>query len=264
MVATAFAGVAGFLAVPGTPGLPSALLAATAAAVASVSALRVSGCGGVTLTAISCVALITAAAASVGVITAAPLRTVGAVSGLISFGLLGVAARVSIMLAGISPQPPPVPDLEARAIRADQWLTSLLAAFATVAAVAAVITVLAGAPRPSCIAFGGLTGTLLLLRARSDDARRTLVYAACGIIITATTFGVVALGMPGHGAWIAAATAMLAATAMYLGFVAPALSLSPLLRRGVEVLECLALVAMVPITCWICGVYGAVRGLDLT
>jgi hypothetical protein len=48
-----------------------------------------------------------------------------------------------------------------------------------------------------------------------------------------------------------------------VGFVAPAIPLSPVVRRGVEVLECLALIATVPLTCWICGLYSAVRGLNL-
>jgi type VII secretion integral membrane protein EccD len=226
--------------------------------------MRVSACGVVTLTAIACAAMVIAAAASIGVITAAPLRAIGAVSGLISLALLGVAARVSIVLSGLSTRSPNASDLTAQAVRADHWLSSLLAAFASSTAVAAVLTVLAGAPRLCCIAFGALTGALLLLRARSEDVRRVLVYATCGIAVTATTFGVVALGVPGHGAWIAAVTATLVAAAMYLGFVAPALSLSPVLRRGIDVLECLALIAMVPLACWICGVYGAVRGLHLT
>jgi type VII secretion integral membrane protein EccD len=150
-----------------------------------------------------------------------------------------------------------------KAIRADNWLASLLAAFSSAAAVGAIVTVLAGIPRLGCIAFGTLTGALLLLRSRSHDARRTLVFATCGIFITAITFGVVALSMPKHGAWIAAITATLAAVAIYLGFVAPAISFSPVISRAVEVLECLALVAMVPMTCWVCGVYSAVRGLNL-
>ncbi|HZC51279.1 MAG TPA: hypothetical protein VE441_02100, partial [Mycobacterium sp.] len=37
-----------------------------------------------------------------------------------------------------------------------------------------------------------------------------------------------------------------------------------LIRRGVEVVECLALIALVPLTCWICGLYGTVRGLNPT
>ncbi len=262
VIGTAFAAVAGFLAVPGAPGVPNVLLAAAAAVVTSVLAMHVSGCGVVTLTAISCVAMIGAVAALVGVVTGAPLRVLGSVSALISLGMLGLAARLSIVLAGLSPRLTPEPDLEIKATRADNWLTSLLIAFSSTAAVGAVVAVLVGAPRLSCIAFGALTGALLLLRARSDDGRRRLAFSACGLVITATTFGVVALSTPDHGAWVAAVTATLAAAAIYLGFVVPAISLSPVIRRGVEVLECLALVAVVPMTCWICGVYSAVRGLN--
>jgi len=209
----------------------------------------------------------------VGVITAAPLRAIGSVSALLSLGLLGLAARLSIVLAGLSPRLPPAPDLDtiepegarlaAKAIRADGWLTGLLGAFASSATVGAIVTVLAGEPRLSCIAFGTVTGALLLLRARSDDRARTVVFVIGGIAITATTFGVVALSVPEHGAWIAVATAMLAAAAIFAGFVAPAIQPSPVVRRGIELLECLALIATVPLTCWICGLYSAVRGLDI-
>ena len=272
-IATAFAAVAGFLAVPGAPGMCNVLLAATAAAVTCVLAMRASGCGAVTLTAVSCVATVVAVAALVGVITAAPPHAIGAASALISLGLLGAAARVSIVLAGLSPRLPPTPEvgetepsgasLAAQAIRADAWLSSLLAGFSSSAAIGAVVTVLAGASRLSCMAFGGITGALLLLRARSSDSRRMLAFVIAGIGVVGTTFGVAALSTPGHGPWVAAATASLAAAAMYLGFVAPAISLPPLARRSVEALEWLALVAMVPLTCWICGLYGAVRGLHL-
>jgi type VII secretion integral membrane protein EccD len=271
MIATAFASVAGFLAVPGDSGLPHVLLAAMAAAVTSVLAIRVSGCGVVALTAVSCFAIVFAVAALAGVISAAPPHAIAAVSALASVGLLGLAGRASIVLAGLSPQlsalDSETPDcLATKAIRADEWLASLIAAFSSSAAVGAVITVVAapvGAPRPGCIAFAAAIGALLLLRARFDR-RRTLVFIVSGIIATGTTFAVAAAGMPNHGPWIAAVTAMLAAAAVYLGFVAPAMSLSPVVRRGAELLEYLALVAMVPLTCWICGLYGAVRSLNPT
>lgn len=273
-MATMFAAVAGFLAVPGAPGVCNVLLAATAAAATCVLAKRVSGCGGVTLTSAACVATGVAVAALVGVITAAPPHTIGAASALVSLGLLGTAARVSILLAGLSPSLHPTPDMDdtesseaclaARALRADTWLSSLLAGFSATAAVGAVVTVLAGATRLSCLAFGGITGALLLLRARSGDSSRMLTFVIAGIVVVGTTFGVAAFSTPGRGPWVAAATATLAAAAMYLGFVAPAISPPPLVRRAVDALEWLALVAMVPLTCWICELYGAVRGLNLT
>lgn len=272
-MATAFAAVAGFLAVPGAPGVCNVLLAATAAAVTCVLAMRASGCGVVTLTAVSCVATVVAVAALVGVVTAAPPHALGAGAALLSLGLLGAAARMSIVLAGLSPQLSPPPDtdgteasaarLAAQALRADAWLSSLLAGFSSAAAVGAVVTILAGAPRLSCMAFGSITGALLLLRARSGDDTRMQTFAIAGIAVVGTTFGVAALNTTGHGPWVAAAAATLSAAALYLGFAAPAMSLSPLTRRSVDALEWLGLVVLVPLACWICGLYGAVRGLNL-
>jgi type VII secretion integral membrane protein EccD len=270
VIGIAFAAVAGFLAVPGAPATPNALLAAAAAAATSVLAMRVVGCGVVTLTALACAATLVGVAALVGVMTAAPLPALGSVSALICVGLIGLTPRLSIALAGLSPRLAPPPDLEAadsladKVFRADNWLTGLLAAFSSSAAAGAVVTVLGAAPRVCCMAFGALTGASLLLQARSHAGARRLVFVIGGVAVIATTFAVVASGMPERGAWIAAATAMLAATAICLGFVAPAVSLSPLVRRGVEVLDCLALLAMVPLTCWVCGLYSAVRGLTLT
>jgi hypothetical protein len=78
------------------------------------------------------------------------------------------------------------------------------------------------------------------------------------------TFAVASASVPQHGPWIAAVAAMLVAIAAYAGFVAPTTSPSPVLRRSGELLECLTLVAIAPLACWICGLYNAVRGLDLT
>lgn len=270
-IAITFAAVAGFLAVPGGPGIYNLLLAATAAAVTCVLAIRVSRCAAVALTAVSCAAAVGAMAALLGAITGAPPYAIGAASALTSLGLLGVAARVSIVLAGLSPRVQPMPGtdeseangagLAARALRADAWLSSLLAAFASSAAVGAVVTVLAGAQRMSCIAFGSVTGALLLLRGRSTHNARALTFMIAGIAVAGTTFAVAASSTTVRGPWVAAATATLAAGAMFVGFVAPTMSTSLVLRRSLDALEWLALVAAVPLTCWLCGLYGAARGL---
>ena len=275
LIASGFAATAGFLAVPGVAGGPNALLAAVAAAVTSVLAVRVTGCDVAILTAVACFAMIIAAGALAAVVTAAPLHTIGSVCALISLGLLGLAGRVSIVLSGLSPQLPstPRPDspaperspqrepLSVRAIRADRWLSSLLPAFASTAAVGAVATALSDTSRTDCIAFAAITGALLLLRAR-HDGRGMPAFAISGILTIGATFASAAVGAPEHGPWVVAATATLAAGAIYLGFVVPAMSFSPAMRRSVDLLEYLALVAIVPLTCWISGLYGAVRGLS--
>jgi type VII secretion integral membrane protein EccD len=262
IVAAAFAAVAGLLAVPGPPGFPHLLLAAMSAAVTSVLAIRVTGCGVVTLTALACFSVTAAAAALAGAFTNAPPHVIGSASALLSLGLLEAAPRLSIALSGLSPHSPT--DLAAKVIRADNWLTSLLAAFAGSAATGAIVTALArGAPRPGGVTLSVLTCALLLLRAHSHiEVRRRPVFVLTGTATAGATLAALAAS-PGRGPWIAAATALMAAAALYLGFVAPSRSLSPVARRGVEVLECLTLTALAPLTCWICGVFGAVRGLDL-
>lgn len=270
LIATVFAAIAGFVAVPGTPGMPHALLAAAAAGVTAVVAIRVSGCGVVTLTALATCAALIAVAGLVGVVSAAPLRIVASAAALVSVVLLPVAARASIALAGMSPRlgTPEIEPAEAgthsQAVSADRWLTSLFAGLSASATVGAVVTVLAGAPSLTCTAFGTLTGVLLLLRSRSTDTGRMLVSAICGILITATSFGVAASRAPVPGPWIAAATMLVVAVAVYLGFVGPARPASPVLRRSLGLLEVVALAAMVPLTCWVGGMYGAARGLNLT
>ena len=268
LVATAFAAIAAFMAVPRASGAPGVLLAAMAAALTSVLAIRITGRGVIALTAVSCFAMVIAVAAFAGVVTAAPLRTVGSLSVLVSLGLLGFAGRASIVLAGLSPQLPGDALVTAKAVRADAWLTSLLAAFSSSAAVGAIVTVAAArgtdAPRSGCIAFAAVTGALLLLRTRSADGRTAPIFVISGTLTVGITFAVCAADRPGCGPWIAAATAMLIAAAVYPGFLTPAMSPSPILRRGVELSEYLALVTMAPLTCWICGIYGAVRGLITT
>jgi len=271
LIATEFASIAGFLAVPGASVVPNVLLAAVAAAVTSVLAMRVTGCGVITLTATACFAIVVATAALVAVLTAASLHVIGSVCTLASLVLLGLAGRISIILSGLSPRLSPAAGpafaqaaddcLNARAIRADRWLTGLVAAFASAAAAGATATELDGTSRSAHIGFAAITGALLLLRAH-HDSRRAPVLATTGIITTAATFAVAAVSAPERGPWIAAVTVTLAAVAVHLGFVAPTISFSPVLRRSVVLLECVALVTMVPLTCWICGLYGIVRGLN--
>lgn len=271
-IATAFAGIAGFVAVPGAPGIPNVLLAAAAAGVVSVVAMRVSGCGAITLTSVSCCAVMIAVAALAGVISGVPLRAVASAAGLVSLGLLPVAPRAAIAVAGLSPRlgtseetqaDPSRAAVHRQAVRADTWLTGLLAGLSVSAAVAAVATVLAGAPRPSCTAFGALTAALLLSRSRSTDIGRMLVFAISGIVVAATTFGMAAARAAVHGPWLTTATTASVVAAMYFGFVGPTRPASPILRRSAAVAEWLGMAAMVPLTCWICGIYGAVRGVSL-
>jgi len=263
LIAIVFAAVAGWFTVPGSAGPAHVLLTAMTVAAASVLAMRVTGCNGITLTAVSCGALVIALAALIGVLTATPIRTIGCLAALASVSLMELSPRISIRVAGLSPREDVLPTadlLGARARRADAWLTGLLGGCAGSAAIGASAAVRADR---HTIVVSTVIGMLLLSRARSGPRSRAIVFAANGIVTITAVFAAATTGSPKYGPWIAAVTAVLAAAAFYLGFVAPAMSLSPVARRGVETLECLALVALVPLTCWVCGVFSAVRGLDL-
>ncbi|MGF2951557.1 type VII secretion integral membrane protein EccD [Mycobacterium sp. THU-M116] len=265
---TVFAAIAGFLAVPGDPGLPGVLLAASTAGVTSVLSMRASACGAVTFIAMAGAATVMGAAAFVGVLTAAPPAAVGAVTALASLGLLDASGRMSLLLAGLSPRlDAVVPESDrvgAAAVRADRWLTGLVGAFSSSAAVGAVVTALASGPTLARLVFATVAGALLLSRVHTAVGGRALPLATAGFVTLTTVVGKVAISATGQRPWIAAAAVLLAAAAaLSLRFAAPELSLSPPLRRGLGMLERLAVVAMAPMGCWICGVYGAVRGIHV-
>ncbi|WP_310783869.1 type VII secretion integral membrane protein EccD [Mycobacterium sp. Z3061] len=262
LIATTSAALAGLLAVPGAPGAPHLLLAAMAAGAMAVLAARVTGCGSVTLVATACCALVAAAAALAIIVTGAPSHAVGSVTALACLGLIEVSPRLSIRLAGLVPgiehdDPRPESELTARALRADSWLTGLRGGGAAAAAVAAATAALAV---HRAIALAALTAAVLMLHARTDRARAPM-YVIIGIGTLTTTFVIAAVDLPQQAPWIAALSAAAAAAAIYLGFVAPAVT--PVARRGVNAMGCIALAAVAPLACWTCGAFGAVRGLSL-
>lgn len=269
VVAAIFASVTGLLIVPGTPGAPHVLLAAMASAVTAVVGSRIIHCGAVLLMTLAGCAVLIALAALAAVVTGAPTHVVGSVTALACLGLLEAAPRVSIKLAGLSPRLPAELDtdradsapaegeLAARAIRADGWLTGLTAVFAAGAGLSAA---LAAFTTYRAIAFAAVIAGLLVLRAPAEH-RRSLILTVSGIVLIAATFTIAVLNTPKHAAWIAMLTALLTAVPMYLGFVAPAMSVSPSARRVVEVVGCLAMAAVVPLGCWTCGAFSAAQGL---
>jgi type VII secretion integral membrane protein EccD len=277
LVATGFIALTGSLVVPGVPGAPGALLAMAATA-ASSALLRVIGCCAIVFTALCCFATATAAATLVAAVSAVPLPAIAAGYAAISLALVEASAPVSIMLAGFSRQlgwePDSVHDvptphqLPTRAIRADSWLTSLVAGFSASAALGAIGA--AGAP---CftggspwlgITFATVTGGVLLLRSRAHCVlARSVPLLVSGIVTLSVTLAITAATYPQHALQVAAGLTMLSAAALCLGFTTHAMPFSPIARRSVELLEYLALAVIAPLACWICGLYSAARGLNL-
>jgi len=279
LLASGFAAIAGLLAVPGGPGAPNALFATAAAATAAV-VMRVTGCHAVVFTAVACFATVGAASALTGAITAVPLQAIGAATAAISLVLVEVSAPMSIMLARLSPQLPSEPGatgddpeicphrLNAKAIRAYAWLTSLIVGFSASAALgsigAAVGLYLSGGPRAVGIAFAAVSGGVLLLRARSHrELARSVPLIVSGAATVSVALLVAAMAYPLRTPYVAATSMLLAAVALCLGFINHSVAVSPVGQRSVELLEYLALAVVVPLACWICGLYGVARGLNL-
>ena len=276
-LATSFAALAGVLAVPGEPGAPNALFAAAAAA-AGAAAMRVISSYAVAFTALVAFAATGATAAMVATITAIPLQAIGAASTVISLAFVEASAPLSVTLARLPPQmAEPTVDvqsssphvLNARAIRARAWLTSLIAAFSASAALGAIGAALApfltGGPRFPGLLFASVASGVLLLRARAHrDLTRSVPLIICGIATVSTVLVAAAAAYPQRTAHVAAVSLMLGAVGLCLGSIRNTTTFSPIGRRSVELLEHLAFAVVVPLAVWLCGLYGAALGLNLS
>jgi type VII secretion integral membrane protein EccD len=275
LIACWCAAVAGALVVPGGLGAPNALFGA-AASTTSAAVLRAIGCHTVVFTALTCFAATEATAALVGTMTAIPLYALGAASAAISLIVIEISAPLSIRLAGLASRPGFDSDepmltsdqIAVRATAARSWLTSLVAAFSASTALGAIGAAVAphpsGSPRLAGIAFAALSGGVLLSRARTH---RDLAVSLPLIIFGTATVSAALVGAeaayPTRSAYIATASIGLAAVALWLGFVNLETKISPIGQRGIELLEYLALAAVLPMTSWICGLYAAARSLNL-
>lgn len=265
LVAAELAGVAGFVAVPGGPGAPNVVLAVAAAGTVALLGVAPSGCPEPTRTVLCWLAGVAVLAAVAGMtvaVTGISLRCVGAVTGTVAIGLLRAAGRMAAAFAGLS-RPSAAPRVE----RAQHLLTGMVTAAAAVVVLSAAGVVIEappdGVPPVVGALFAAASGAVLALRARSHtDGVQIAALIAGGA--AATGIAVVAAALDGavHPVWPAALAGALAGAASYAGFRAPADS--PLLRRGAEILEGVALGALAPLACWLCGLYGAARGLGLS
>jgi type VII secretion integral membrane protein EccD len=268
LLAVGFAAVAGLLAVPGAPGAPNALLAATTAAVTAVVVVRTTGHHAPLVIAVAGVAVVSALAALAATLTTVPRPAVGAICVVVSLAVIEASAPISILFAGLSPRfaddaPQATDALPARAIRANAWLTGLVGASSTTAACGAVTVAIwsAGGPHTVGVSFAMLTGAVLLSRARSHrDIPRAVALIVNGTLTVTAGFVVGVMVFDPPIGWLAATTAALTAVA----FLVATVRLSPAAQRAVGLLERVALAILVPLACWVCGLYGAARGLTLS
>jgi type VII secretion integral membrane protein EccD len=264
LIATGFAALAGLLAVPGGPGAANALFAAAAAATCA-AIVRLIASQAVLFAIVACFAMTCVATASVCLLAAEPLPVTGAGLAAMSLAMMEAAPTLSVMLARLSPDMPSAdPDrLPSSAIRAHRWLTSLVAALSASAALGAVsATFRVSAPS---IVFATVIGSIMMLRARTHrGVARRLPLVICGAVTLSAALVAVAAGYPHHALHIAVLAAALAFLALYAGFAVSTATVSPVGRRSLELLELFAFAIVVPLACWLCGLFGAARSVNLS
>jgi hypothetical protein len=195
-----------------------------------------------------------------------PASATGATLAVLSLGALGAAGRLSILLAGLaSGASGSDDDLGPNAIAAHQTLTGLVIGSTGAATLGALVdmasSVRGGCPWPIAATFVTVVGLVLVLRARTHiDPRRRTVLAVGGLMTSAAAVALIVISAPRQAYWVC----MLAA-AVGVGMLGDLnrRPVNPLARRAVDVLEYIALAALVPLASWVAGLYSVVRGLSL-
>ncbi|KUI16824.1 hypothetical protein AU193_21755 [Mycobacterium sp. GA-1285] len=274
VIAVVMAAVTGAVAVPGGPLAAHLLLASSAALAAAVISLRLTGRGLRPLAAIATTSLLCTATSTASVTWQFDGITSGTLLAVVALTALSSAPRLAIALTRIGPTPPVGDDTsrppdrvaDSEATRAHHLLTAMITG-ATIAVAIAAVFVACGsvATRESSIpaaAFDGVVGVALLLRTRTHvcTARRAAL-AVSGFVALAAAFAILVVALRQHAHWLGAFAAVAGA-----GLLVPLLCITPGLgvRRAAELVEYAALAAVIPLGCWIAGLFGLVRDLALT
>jgi type VII secretion integral membrane protein EccD len=273
LVVIVMAAIVGFVAVPDGVGAPSLLLGAAAVAGAAAISARASQYGRTALMALSCLCTLATAAALAA--TLFDIRGPGAGLALTvaSVSILTMPGRLSVMLSGLSrhvegdldPDSAGVTgQVWARAERAQDVLTALVVGASFAAALGIAAATLTTDPGWPGFAAAGLIAAVLVLRSRSHaEPFKRAVLLGCGICCIAVLLVGLRLREPGLAVSICVVAAVLAAGAIWLGFDPPAAAGSAAVRRCLDLLDCVALVCVIPLACWSSGVFSAVRGMSL-
>ena len=148
-------------------------------------------------------------------------------------------------------------------MRAHGWLTSLIAAFSASAALGAVSTLLRISP--ASIVFAAVVGSVLMLRARThQDITRAAPPVICGAAAFSAALIACAVRYPHHALHVATLATALAFLALYVGFVGVAARASPSGDEASNWWNISAYAVVVPLTFWLCGLFGAVRSVNLS
>ncbi|ANW66324.1 type VII secretion integral membrane protein EccD [Mycobacterium sp. djl-10] len=152
-----------------------------------------------------------------------------------------------------------------RVSRASKYLTGVVAAAAVAAVTGACLAVgAADGFRWQGVAFGIAVATVLCLRGRSHhDCVQAATLIGGGLLTALAAITEVVAFLPDFRVWAGLALISVSTLAVACGLLAPRVEFSPVMRRLAELGEYLAVSLIVPLACWIIGVYAFFRGLRL-
>ncbi|MFC8179127.1 type VII secretion integral membrane protein EccD [Rhodococcus sp. NPDC057297] len=277
--------VAGSRFVPGEFGAPHLVLGGALVGASAVLALRIGGHGSAVFTAASAAAVTVCAGATVSMFTDLPVSTIGAGTTVVALAGLAAAPRVSMMQAGLPL--PPVPtagaplddagdedptsaaELADRARRARSHLTGLVCAGGAAATGGALLAALGASDafyRPG-VSLALATALLLLLRGRTFaqvNHALPLVLGGASILlalVAAVVFTPALSDSDTIQLAVFVACVAVALVALFFGSSVPTREYSPVLRRTAELVEYAVIATVIPLACWVCGLYTAMRAL---
>lgn len=161
----------------------------------------------------------------------------------------------------VDPPKIPRPRVYATVRRSDELLTGMLLGTGIVAAVCEVILVASGTR--SAVILVALVAATTLLRARLfPTLRHRVPLLMTGLVgVAALAAGTLAYNADTRLAVTVPVLVVLAGLALAAGLVYQHRPPSPYLGRTADVLDVLLVIAVVPVTCAVIGLYGYVRGL---
>lgn len=260
--AAIFAMAAGVLAVPGAPWQAVFLLSSAAALAISMVLLRMAADDAV-LAGLAAFSAAAAASATMCLSLMSGPAVAGAALAVVSLGALSVAPKLVVVTAGLGPSRRDVD--ERRAGAAHRTLTGLVAGWAASAAagvaLAAAAAIHTGSSQALAAALAADVGLLLLLRLRSHvSVLRRMWLAAAGSAALLAAALVAMIVAPAHAVGLCAIATLACVAALRWRSVDQA---NPMLRQTVQVLEYVALAAVIPLAFWMTGLYGVVREMSV-
>ncbi len=138
---------------------------------------------------------------------------------------------------------------------------SLVAGCSAAAALGTTVLALTGAQRVTAVevVFAAVVGVALLLRARTyASGHCRTATAICGFLSLTAAFALMVAWDPTRGSW-----AGILAVSAGMAALWPVTVQSPMAERLADAVEYSALAAVVPLACWLAGVFDLVRDLGL-